>query len=280
MAELKRRVREMFSSGSPALQDVAHIERDGEVISVSLGGEVIQLNSADPHLSLRIAYLKSRIVRITQDLRASAMLKAAGVATDIIPPWLISTRIPIVEWITWAGCLDDIVKRIQTLRRLDPSPLVSGRVSLDVQVGGRDMTFRGGIYRGVLSATINLCTNPTFRYFDEPQSRFIVDAVTLPETVIGALNAPQERSNRGLRLCDIVEHPFLSAYDAPVMSVLNRNRAVEILLDTSYSTLAPVPAAALRAMPRDADPVRAFDLTRSERETLRALTGGGVATIC
>ena len=267
----------MSVCGIPIVQDIARIQGDGEVLSVSLGSETIRLATTDPHLSLRFEYLKSRIVRIAQEVRAAAMLRAASVAPDVIPPWLISTRVPIVEWIAWAGCLDDILKRVQTLRRTNPILLVSGRVGLDVHVGGRNMTLRGGIYRGVLSATIGLNVKPAYRFIDEPQPRINVEATELPETVVNALNAPRDPSNRGLRLGDVLGHPLFSPYDAPVTRVQNRKGAVEISLDASYSTLAPIPATALRAMPRDADPTRPLDLTRSERERLRALNYDSVA---
>lgn len=269
----------VFACVSPSFQDVAAVENTGEVIKISFGRESITLALTDPHLPLRVAYLKRRVVRITQDLRAHAMLKAVSLPTDTIPPWLITTHTPIAEWIAWAGCLDEILKCVRASGRSSSGPLINGRINFDIEFGGQHMLIRGGLHRGVLSATIDLGTTPDCRYVDDPQPRIIVDATAIPESVIDALNRPQERSNRGLRLGDIVEHRFLSAYDAPVANVRNHDGAVEIILDTSYSILAPVPTAALRAVPRDADPARPFDLTRSEREALRVLTRGGMTTI-
>lgn len=74
-----------------------------------------------------------------------------------------------------------------------------------------------------------------------------------------------------VRLSDVIAHPFLSAYDPLISSVANRGAGVVIGFDCDFTTLQPVPEAAMRAVPIDADPARPWNLTHAERARLHEL---------
>ena len=131
------------------------------------------------------------------------------------------------------------------------------------------MTLRGGIYAGTLSGVIDISVQAICRYVDEPRPRFVIQRSALPETVLASIGEPEDRSNRGRRLSDLIDHPFTAAYDPPITRVVNVNGAVEIALESGYTTLAPVPVAAMRMVPADADPGRPWELSRRELEVLR-----------
>lgn len=270
--DLKRLVGAILAECDMPALHTAPVHGTNDSVTILLGGESITLTLADPQLPLRVAYLKRCVIRATQDLRADAMLKAADLSPDTIPPWLITAWSPVAEWIAWAGCLDGILRRVRASRHEGDGPLPSGRVSFDVALPGHDMSIRGGLHRGLLNATIDFGTKPACRYVDEPRPTITIEGTALPETILDALDLLKTRNNRGLRVGDVLGHPFLTAYDAPIAAVQNLDGAIDITVVTGQTTLAPIPAAALRAMPPDADPARPFDVTRSERETLNALT--------
>lgn len=181
------------------------------------------------------------------------MLGAADVPPGTTPAWMLSARVPVGAWILWTKCLSQVV---QSAWSDQDDALTGGRLQVHATAGSRTMTLRGSIYAGTLTGVIDISVKPVCRYVDEPRPRLVIEHSALPETVLASISDPDDRSNRGRRLGDIIDHPFTAAYDPPITDVANVHGSVEIALESGYATLAPVPVAAMRMIPPDADPGR------------------------
>ena len=232
-----------------------------------LASGIKSLDPAGRHYPLLLSRLKSRIAREVRDQRARAMLFAADVQPGETPAWMLSARLPMQAWIHWTKCLSQVVGSAQSM---PDDALPGGRLQILITAGAYAMTLRGGVYAGTLTGIIELGQKPACRYIDEPRPRLAIERSTLPDTVLASIGEPKGRSNRGLSLGDIIDHPFVAIYDPPIMDVENVNGGVEIAFETGYATLAPVPVTAMRMVPPDADPGRPWALTPGEAETLRA----------
>jgi hypothetical protein len=237
-----------------------------DAIDNLLTDEIALLSAAQSSDALHLSRAKIRVAGHLRAERARAMLEAADVALTSAPTWMLSAHPLVAGWIGWASCLQMIVAAAQGV---DGQPLSSGRVEVRRVVGARVTSLCGGIYMGTLTGVIALSDRPMCQYIDEPTPRIVIALSALPETVIRSISGPRDRSNRGRRLSDIIDDPFVTAYDPPITSVANVDGTVEIALEPGYVTLSPVPVAAMRVVPPDADLGRPWELTLRELEAIR-----------
>lgn len=237
-----------------------------DAIDKLLTNEIASLGAAQMSDPLHLSRAKSRVARRLRAERAWAMLEAADVAFASVPTWMLSAHPFVAEWIGWASCLPMIVAAAQGT---DGEPLYSGRVEVRRAVGARATSLCGGVYMGTLTGVVALSERPACQYIDEPTPRIVIARSALPETVIGSISGPRDRSNRGPRLSDVIDHPLVTAYDPPITSLANADGTVEVALEPGHVTLAPVPVAAMSVVPTDADPGRPWELTPRELEAIR-----------
>lgn len=238
-----------------------------DAIDNLLTDEIALLSAEQSSNALYLSRAKSRVARRIRAERARAMLEAADVAFASVPTWMLSAHPFVAEWIGWASCLPMIVAAAQAT---GDQPLSSGRVEVRRTVGARATSLCGGIYMGTLTGVVALSERPVCQYIDEPTPKIVIARSALPGTVIASMGESSDGSNRGRRLSDIIDHPLVAAFDPPITSVANANGAIEIALEPGYTTLAPVPVAAMRVAPPDADPGRPWELTPRELEAIRA----------
>lgn len=230
-----------------------------------LAAEIAKLTSAEQRGAFHLSRIKSRIAHRIRTKRTHAMLAASGTTKGHVPAWLLSAHPLVVEWICWTSCRDAIVA---AARVTEEQPLPSGRVELQRTVGAHVTTLRGGIYMGALTGVIELSRRPVAYYIDEPTPRIVIAQTELPEAVAVSVSERRDQSNRGWQLSDIIDHPFVAAYDPAVTGLANVDASVEVALEPGHTTLEPVPVAAMRVVPPDADPGRPWELTPREVDAL------------
>ncbi|WBH15824.1 hypothetical protein [Sphingomonas radiodurans] len=237
-----------------------------DAIDNLLTDEIAVSGAAQLSGALQLSRAKSRVARRLRAARASAMLEAADVASAPMPAWMLSARPLVAAWIGWTSCLHAI---IAAARANNDQPLSSGRVEVHRAVGAHATSLCGGIYMGTLTGVLALSERPVCQYMDEPAPKIVIAQSALPETVVVSIDGPRDHSNRGRRLSDVIDHPFVTAYDPPITTLANVDGAVEMAMEPGYVTLAPVPVSAMRVVPPDADLGRPWELTPRELEAIR-----------
>lgn len=270
---IEERARSIVAAcATPGAGDVAVIQRNQTSVSVKFADERLDLDPTDPPLPVQFAFLKSRVASITRIRRVNAMLTAADISPGTFPLWTLCALRPIAEWVAWAGVEKELLPHARWAQKDRKSKLVvADRVTVFAHVGSRNMALHAGLYGGALTGSLMLANKPRCYFTDRPHPHIIVEATTLPETLIVEIEERSSSRNSPVRLSDVITHPFLSAYDPLISGVANRGAGVVISFDCDFTTLQPVPEDAMRAVPIDAKPARPWDLTPAERARLREL---------
>lgn len=210
--------------------------------------------------------------------RTLSMLKAAypkPPSDTTFPLWMVRGSHVLAHWLRWSRTENALRRELvlHTIYVAGPlAGLLDRRARRDIGQARARIRVR---FSEAVAEEIELAEKPRVIAKLGETAQIRVERHALPETFIQALNNDEPGSNIGLRLSDVIDHPFFQEAEFRVIDVRNENRDVIFDIETRWEPLQPVPAAALAAVPRDADPAAPWKATASEMRKLDRLIEEG-----
>lgn len=247
----------------------AQVSGDRDRFAVKIGEEIIVFSSKQPHAFEQLATVLEAQIAYQ---RAMAMVAAAGEMGA--PLWLVAGSDMLGKWLAWSRIDRPLAKVLSLTDRADAAPVIGrlarrsrrelGQMSAKIRVSGGQAVAE----RIELSHQVPIIATLGDRAVIRVQHHH------LPETVLSAmLESPG--SNGRWRASEIVSHPFFETHDFIVAHVANDGHEVVIELETTWAPLAPIPKAALTAVPCGANPAFPWRATNREVAELYGLASRG-----
>lgn len=247
-------------------------EGDGALRVAIAGTEIMFTSSAAPDLACE--RLASAIESRIAFERARAMLGAAGETGTPPPLWLVTGSDALARWLTWSGAANALRRSVTLTDRLGAAPvsgLLDRRARRELGQGGARIRVWSA---EAVAERIELAVSPVTTMALGIQAHIRVARAALPETLIGGLvDMPGKNDSR--RVADIVGHAFVADADLRLGGVRNDVGGVVVDIKTGWRPLAPIPAEARAAVPRDADPAAPWKPTAREMRALDRLVDEG-----
>ncbi|WP_232089615.1 hypothetical protein [Sphingomonas sp. HMP6] len=243
---------------------------DEERFGIAITGARIEFDTTTTSIGLAFEQLAAAIEATIAVERARRMIEAAGAEPQLPLLWLVSGSDVLAKWLAWAGVSNALSKALALSDAIGTAPVaghLDRRARRDLGQGGARIRVRGGV---AIAERIELCDQPRCIATLGETARIRIEAHKLPETLICALQK-DARANALRPLADVVSHPFFVAAELGIIGVANEGLAVVFEVESHWTPLEPVPAAALNVIPSDADPAFPWRATLSERRRLNGL---------
>lgn len=240
--------------------------RNGDGRTVTIAGSTIVLDPATPSFEHQLERLASAIEATIAYERTTAMLAAVGGETGSVPLWLVTGSSVLARWLAWSRS-EAVLRRVLTLSdQPDFAPVVGTlRRTARVALGQTAMAIRVGNGLAV-AGKIELPAERRCIMALGRTARMTIAKARLPETMVAAL--------AGRSMTALASHPFFTAAGLVITAAHNEGQSLVVELEHDWRPLAPVPEAALAAVPTDAEPVVPWRATRSEVADLYGLVDG------
>lgn len=239
-------------------------------VDVTIGGVTLEFDPADPSIGLAFERLASAIEAAIASGRARRMIDAAGVAAQPLPLWLVTGSHILAEWLNWAGAGNALRKVLSLTDKVGMAPVagyLDRRNRWELAQGGAKVRVRGGL---AIAERIELSDKPRCTMILGQRARVRIKSHAIPDTLIAGLRRG-DRANARHRLAEVVSHRFFTAADLQITGVANEEADLVFELESRWTPLEPIPAAARAVLPTDADPAFPWRATASERRRLDGL---------
>lgn len=242
----------------------------GQHFSVTIAQTRIDFDTEAPTTGLTVERLAGAIEAAITAERARHMLALAEATDQPLPLWLVNGSDILAKWLVWAGASNALRKVLTLSDTVGMAPVagyLNRRARRDLGQGGAKIRVYGGM---AVAERIELSDAPRCTAILGQKAMIRIEQHRLPDTLITALQR-DARSNTPRPLGGVVSHPFFTAADLGITGIANDGPAVVFEVGSHWAPLAPVPAAALAAIPDDADPAFPWRATVSERRRLDGL---------
>lgn len=238
--------------------------------AVTIAKTRIDFDTEVPSTGLALERLACAVEAAITAERARQMLALAEAANEPLPLWLVSGSDMLAKWLVWAGTGNALRKVLALSDAVGTAPVagyLNRRARRDLGQGGAKIRVRGGM---AVAERIELSDAPRCTAILGERAMIRIEQHRLPDTLITALQR-DARSNTPRPLGGVVSHPFFTAANLGITGIANDGPAVVFEVGSHWAPLAPVPAAALAAIPADADPAFPWRATVSERRRIDGL---------
>lgn len=205
--------------------------------------------------------------------RSIDMLAAAGAGEGPPPLWLVSGSTVLEAWLRWSRAGPRLAAALRLAPGLDGAP-----VSGDLRLRGRRRGWQGParltVRRGTAGGRVVLRHDPGCAISFTPGATVSLRDVGLPATSVARAQAELDAGRR-VPVRDLVSQPFLDFAGLDLRSLDEVDGGVEVGLAAGRTTLAPVPAAAMAAVPPGADPTAPWQPMAAEVAELDRLADAG-----
>lgn len=244
--------------------------RGSQRFNIKVADTRIDFDLTAPNAAIAFEHLAAVIEAVIAAERAGRMVEAVASGPQPLPLWLVSGSDVLAQWLCWAGVGNALRKVIVLSNATGMAPVVGyldRRARRELGQGGARIRVAGGT---AIAERIELSDRPRCTAILGQSARIRIEAHKLPETLISALQ--QDARGNALRpLAEVVSHPFFAAADLRIIGVANEGSAVVFDVETRWAPLEPVPAAAWKVLPSDADPAFPWRATAGERRRLDGL---------
>lgn len=239
-------------------------------VGITIGSVTIDVDPADPLVGLAFERLASAIEATIAAERARRMIEAAGIAAQPLPLWLVTGSHVLAEWLTWAGAGNALRKVLTFTDAVGMAPVagcLDRHNGWELGQGGAKIRVRGGM---ATAERVELSDTPGCTAMLGQTARIRIEAHALPDTLIAGLQR-DERANARRSLAEVVSHTVFTAADLQIAGMANEGADVAFEVESRWTPLEPIPAAARAVLPADADPISPWRVTASERQRLDGL---------
>lgn len=270
---LRATVEEMLES-VPDRSRVTLDEMPGN-FSITLAGSTMHFDASLRASELALERLASAIeAQIAHD-RAVTMLAASGsCGSNQVPLWLVAGSDVLARWLTWAKMDDALRGSLRLSDQADSAPVagyLDRRSRREIGQGAARIRVSGSI---AVAQRIELVGELRCNAMLGNKARIRIEGNPLPETIIAALS--EDSSSGDPRpLADVIDHPFFAESQFRIVEIRNEGGGVMIDVESRCVSFAPIPTAAVAAMPAGAEPICPWRATATERSALYALVDRG-----